>query len=811
MLQNNVKTAWRNLRRNKLQTGINIVGLAIGIAGCLTVFLLAAYELGYNRQITDADRIYRVYTQFTGSFSGANPGVPTGVEKTAGTSIKGTDVQCFLHTYQATVQVPGESAHSPLKKFETQKDVVITGPAYFDLLQNYEWLFGSPDQSLSEPNQLVLTENKAKKYFGLENAGEALGRTIIYSDSLYLTVAGVLQDPGFRSDFLFNDFISAQTIASTFLKDEFPRDEWNSVRSADQFFLKVSEGVSEEAMTSNLLPLKAQRLAIDKEAEDDTEFVLQPLSDLHFNQQLGIFDSSRMPVHRPTLFGLILIAGLLLLIAAINFINLSTVQATNRSKEAGVRKVIGASRNQLAAQFLIETGLLTLLTIPVAMALSELALRYFADFLPPGLTFDFWSPQILLFLIGAVAVVTLLAGLYPAFVMSSFHPAFAIKNQSAGNFGKNSSQLRRGLIVFQFVLAQAFIIGAIVIGKQMNFALQKDLGFDQDNVVYFPTWGLDKSKQRVFQEQLQQLPEVKSTALQNKPPIDLGYQTSFIDFLQNGELVETEAHFRYVDTAYLQLYDIQLLAGRNLLPSDTLKEFIINETLSEEMGFATPADAVGTTVKYGDSDIPVVGVVKDFHIRSLHHAIPPVAITALPSNAWTVAVKIAREKPFPETMAKIETVWRAVYGDADMRHLVLNETIEKMYKSEARIAKLINTATGLAILVSCLGLFGLAYFTVTQRSKEISIRKVLGASAIQVVGLLSKDMIALVLTALVIAAPLAYYFMGKWLKGFAFAVAFPWWVFLLTGLVAVGIAFVTVSLQSIRAALANPVDSLRSE
>ena len=811
MLRNHIKTAWRSLLRHKLQTGINIAGLAIGIAGCLSVFLLADYELGFNKKVVDANRIYRVCIQFTGQFSGINPGVPTGVEKEAAMSVQGTDVQCLIHTYSARVGVPSEFSGATVKKFNRQEDIVVTGPQYFDLIQNYNWIVGAPRQSLAAPHQVVLTESKAKKYFGLKDVREAIGRELIYNDSLRLTVTGILDDPNFRSDFMFNDFISEQTIRSSFLKDEFPMDEWGNVRSADQFFIKTSEGVTDEVLAGLLKPLKKRRNENDDSGESNSEFILQPLSDLHFNQELGIFDASRSPAHKPTLLGLMLVAGLLLLIAAINFINLSTVQAVQRSRETGVRKVIGASRRQLAWQFLVETALLTVLTIPVAMALSELSKRYFSEYLPEGLGLNFASPKMLLFLIGSVAVVTFLAGLYPSFVMSSFHPAFALKSNMGNPMGRSSSGLRKGLIVFQFVLAQAFIIGAVMIGRQMNYVLNKDLGFNKESVVYFYNWGGGASKRDIFQQRLRQMPEVTATALQNKPPMQEGYQTSVLEFERDGGKVKSEVHFRWVDTAFVNLYGLELLAGRNLLPSDTISEFLVNETLAKEMGYQYPLDAVGNTLEYGDNKVPIAGVVKDFHVRSFHHAIPPMAITVKPSSAGSVAARISHEASFPETMEKMKQAWSDVYGDADLQYFVLNDAIQKMYASEARIAKLINTATGLAILVSCLGLFGLAFYTVTQRSKEISIRKVLGASVANLIGLLSKDIVQLVVIALLIASPLAYYFMDNWLQGFAYRIEISWWVFVAAGVFAVGVAFLTVGVQSVKAALANPVERLRSE
>lgn len=815
MFRNYLVIAWRSLLKNKLQTAINIAGLAIGIAGCLTVFLLTDYELGFNKKIEYADRIYRVYTEFKGQFSGLNGGVPTAMPALAANTLQGAEVQCLVQTYSAKVAVPTPQGDA-LKKLEEQKDLALVGPEYFDLIQNYEWLAGSPYQSLSAPFSVVLTESKARQYFGMKDAREAMGRTLIFSDSLQTTVSGILKDPAFRSDFLFGAFISRQTIAGSFLKEEFQPDVWGSVRSADQFFVKAAPGISAAALESELKPINDRfNEGFSPDSAPGAEqnvFKLQPLAELHFNANLGIFDNSRSPANKSTLYGLMLIAGLLLVIAAINFINLATVQATRRSKETGVRKAIGASRSQLTAQFLVETALITLLALPVATVVSDLSLRYFSEFLPEELNINLLSPALMLFLLSAVAVVTFLAGLYPAFVMSSFDPAFAIKNQQGNIRGGASASLRKGLIVFQFVLAQAFIISALVMGRQMHYAMHKDLGFDQEAVVYFYIdWRTPTAQKLIFQKQLEQLPEVTATSLQNKPPIDMGYQTSILEFDRDSEKVRAEVHFRMVDTGYLGLYDIPLLAGRNLLPADSVKEFLINETFAKVLGYKNATEAVGKLVEYGDKKLPVAGVVQDFHVRSCHHAIPPVALVTNASSAFGVAAKISTAQAMPATLDKLKASWVSVFPGQDFQYFFLNETVEKLYKSETQLSKLINTATGLAIFLSCLGLLGLAFFTVTQRAKEIGIRKVLGASVASVVGLLSKDFLKLVVIALVIASPLAYFFMEKWLSDFAYRIDISWWVFALAGMAAAGVAFLTVGFQSVKAALANPVESLRSE
>lgn len=812
MLRNNLLVAWRSLQRNKVQTIINILGLAIGIAGCLTVFLLANFELGFNKKIVDGDRIYRVFTEFNGEWGGVNPGVPTAMPPLAESTLSGAEVQCFLHTYSSKVFIPNERRSDVLKKFNRQKDVAVVGPEYFDLIQNYEWLAGSPRQSLSEPFQVVLTENKAKFYFGMKDAADAVGREMIYADSLRMIVSGVLKEPNFASDFHFNDFLSVATLDASFLGDDFPKGSWGSVRSADQLFVKAMPGISGEELNTQFAPMN-ERLNKEFDNEEVIDlFKVQPLSDLHFNSELGIFDESRNPAHKKTLYGLMIIAVLLLVIAAINFINLATVQASRRSKETGVRKVIGASRGQLSKQFLVETAVIAILALPVAAALSELSLRYFDEFLPPELSINILSPSILLFLLGSVTAVTFLAGLYPAFVMSSFNPAFAIKNQGGSALGKQSVGLRKGLIVFQFVLAQAFIIGSLIMGNQLKYVLHKDLGFDQNAVIYFYLpWGTEKSKRALFVNELEKLPVVASASLQNKPPIQDGYQTSYLSFEKDSQTVDAEVHFRMVDTAYIGHYGIELLAGRNLMSSDTLREFVINETLSEDMGFKTPAEAIGNTLEYGDKQVPIVGVVQDFHVRSFHHHIPKLVLTATKSSAYCASAKVSTAQPLAASIEKVKTLYQEILPNSDFEYYLLDEKIEELYQAEIHTSKLINTATGLAILISCLGLFGLTFFTVTQRAKEISIRKVLGATVANVVGLLSKDFLKLVIIALLVASPAAYYFMEQWLEAFSYRINIEWWVFIIAGIAALTVAFLTMGFQSIKAALANPVENLKNE
>lgn len=811
MWKNNLLVAWRSILKHKLQTGINIAGLAIGIAGCLLVFIITNYEWSFNQKIVDKERIYRVCSEFSGAFSSVNPGVPMILPSTT-TAFTGVEVQSNFITDEGKVEIPPEHSLGTQKEFKEEGDIAFAGPDYFDLIQNYEWLEGSPRQSLTEPHKVVLTASKARKYFGLKDPREAIGREIIFHDSLHTTVSGILAEPDFQSDFHFTDFISFATIEASWLKEDYDLTNWGNVSSHTQLFLKLAKGTALADIEQQL-----KRISDEQNSKEETtwliNFFLQPLDEIHFNAEMGTFDHGPKAAHMPTLYGLMLVAILLLLIAAINFINMATAQASRRAKEVGIRKVIGGTRGHLTKQFLVETLLLAALALPLAIMLTEFALHYFKDMLPGGLTFQVLDPSILLFLVLTVSIVTFLSGFYPAIVLSSYLPAFALKNMmNKSGGGKQNLALRKGLIIFQFTLAQVFIIGALMIHQQLNYVLHKDLGFDREQRIHFSFgWGTKDSEKQVIKGQLTQLPGVLATSMSSATPIRRGWNTSIISHDQNGEEIQTEVHTRSIDTAYLRLYDIPLAAGRNMIPSDTIREVLINETYAKMMGYEDVEAAIGQTLKYRGADRPIAGVVKDFHVQSLHSSIAPLLLASSKRSFHGIGVKFAGGTPLSENIEKVKAIWATVLPDKRFNYYILDETVERLYTTELRTSKLINTATGLAIFISCLGLFGLVFFTVTQRTKEIGIRKVLGASIAGIVSLLSKDFFKLIFISLLVATPLAWYFMNKWLEGFAYSIGLQWWIFILAGLVVMLIAFATMSIQSIKAALANPVEALRNE
>jgi predicted permease len=814
MLRSYFVISLRNLWRNRLYTALNVTGLAIGISACLVIYLIVHFELSFDAFHPDRERIYRAYTQFEGTFTGTNSGVCGPLPFTLRGEVTGIEAVAAINTLSGTdVEVP--AARKELQVYKDQRDIILAEPEYFAVFSRYEWLAGSPKHSLTAPFLVVLTESKAKKYFGVRHARAALGRTLRYRDSLTVTVSGIVKDLPQPTDLYFKDFISFSTIRHSGLKNEVTLEAWDNTNSAYQTFVKLQPGVSAGRIEAQLLALTSKHFSPQQVKDWRTSYLLQPLRDLHFNPKLGIFDGSRSAAHRPTLRILTGVSGLLLLIAAINFINLVTAQAVRRAREVGVRKVLGSSRRELVTQFLNETLLVTAAAVLLSVLLADLSLRYFKEFIPEGVALDLTDLATMLFLLLTTGVVSLLAGLYPAFVLSSFRPVTALKNTVYAAGKSRDALLRKGLIVFQFSFAQVLIVGTFIIGSQLSFMRGREMGFNRDAVVYFYapfSPGPGQDHRAVLKEELSRLPGVAALSLHGLPPATNGVSSTLIEYDNGKEIRKHEVHRKYGDTAYIHLYNIPLLAGRNLLPSDTAREYLINETYARQLGFTRPGEALG---KMLNKKFPIVGVVKDFHVQSLHNPVPPVVIACETRDFYCFSLKLASQGEggghFAARMEEVKDVWNRFYPDHPFTYTFLDESIARFYEAEQRTAKLMRTAMGIAILISCLGLFGLATYSAAQRTKEIGIRKVLGASMQHLLALLSRDFLVLVALAFVIAVPVAWYVMNQWLRNFEYKVDVGWTTFALAGGLALLIALLTVSFQSIRAALANPVDSLRNE
>jgi putative ABC transport system permease protein len=815
MIKNYLKIAWRNLKSNKAYASINIVGLALGISTCLIIFLIAQHELTYDTFHPGKEKIYRIVGSLKFKSEPPRPVgyVPPPLPMRVREELTGFEQVTGFYNYYAKVSVPQTGKEAKL--FEVIRDkpspIIVAEAPYFSIFQ-YQWVAGSAATAMNEPFKVVLTESAAKKYFEDAPASQLIGRELVYNDSLHVHVAGIVKDFTHNTDFGFTDFISFPTVRQSFLKENIDLGAWGMWDYYSQAYVKLAEGITPQQVEAQFPGFVKKNIW---GASEEDALKLQPLSNVHFNEDYQ--DGYARKVHLPTLYGLMGIAVFILLIAVVNFINLSTAQSIKRSKEIGIRKVLGSNRLSLRLQFFSETFILTLAAVVLSVILLKPILTAFSSFIPSGVLLDPFHKFTALFLLGVALFTTLLAGFYPARILSAFKPVESLKGQSAPK-GHHRNYLRKSLIVFQFTISLVFIIGTVVVGKQIHYMLNTDLGFDKDAIIILRPKDATPESKILLTQKLRQLSGVTAASIHAETPAAQRHGGTVIKNIGSA-MPENEisSSFSFVDANYLPLYDLKLLAGRNLLPSDTLREFVINEACAKSLGFTTPASAVGQMVQVGISGKkgPIVGVMQDFHSKSFHEAIKPFFLTTNAKSTRTISVKLATNgqqmDQVKNTLATVEKTWRSLYPDKEPTWAFFDETIATLYEKEEKTAQLMNTAMFMAILISCMGLFGLATFTMQQRTKEIGIRKVLGASISNITAMLSMDFLKLVFIAAVIASPIAWYFMNLWLEDFAYRTTISWWVFLLAGAAAILIALFTIGFQAIKAAITNPVKSLRSE
>ncbi|QNF32627.1 ABC transporter permease [Adhaeribacter swui] len=823
MFRNNLKIAIRNLWKYPAFSGINVLGLAIGISACLVIFLLARFELSYDTFHAEQSKIYRVVSHlgFAGEIyknNGVSGAAPAAIKQ----EITGLAHVAPFQLYSVEqVHVPQSSGKIKMFDFRTVDyspssiKYIIADPEYFAIFK-YNWLAGNAQTALQEPYQVVLSEKQAQTYFGKQKAANYLGKTLTYldgQDTTTVTVSGIVQDWQQNTDLHFTNFISLATAnQNPAWQENLALKQWAGTSSSSQLFVQLTPGTT-PAQVARQFPALINRHVPKDEYNNNRSFLLQPLRDIHFNADYG--GGYVRLAHRPTLYALMGVAAFLLLIAAINFINLATAQSVQRAKEIGVRKVLGSNRGSLIKQFLSETFVLTLVAVLLAVLLTNPVLVAFSKFLPAGISLPWFSPAVWLFLAAVLVITTLLAGFYPAWVLSAAAPIQSLKGQIA-TATTRKAYLRKTLIVFQFTISQVFILGTLVVGAQINYLRNQDMGFKQDQIVTFETdWRDQSQKKFVLLNKIRQMPAVAQVSLSHSTPALSGTNTMVFKYLDGKKEISLILHNKSGDENYINLYGIKLLAGRNIRPADTLQELLINEAGARSLGFKQADEAVGKYLLLDQKKLPIVGVISDFNVQSLHKAIEPVFIGSENRYARTFNLKLVTSgKSAAEvkaTMAQVEQEFKKLYPDQNFHYTFLDETIAHFYDNEQKTAAIVRLATGLAIFIACLGLLGLVAFTVTQRTKEIGIRKVLGASVTSIVTLLSRDFLKLVLLANVIAWPLAGWFMHQWLQDFAYRTPISWWLFALAGLAAILMALLAVSFQAIKAAVANPVKSLRTE
>jgi putative ABC transport system permease protein len=798
MLFNYLKISIRNFRKQRLFSGLNILGLGIGIAAVWLMVLYVADELSYDRFHVKADRVFRVTQEAewaTGSFKLAPTSAPF--------------AQALQNEYpeiEKTVRISAEGG-GKIRFGEKQVDafdIFFTDASVFDVF-SFPFIYGNPATALGEPQKIVLTKTLATRIFG--DAAKAVGQTVFFSNNYPNVVTGVIEDVPVNSHFNFSALRSL------------PADYTGGWQNGDLYtYLLLKEGTDAKKLEAKF-PAFYTKYLQKQMGKADYHLNLQPLTSIHLHSHLDYEIGTNGNIKTVYIFSAI--ALLILIIACINYMNLYTARSLKRVREVGVRKAIGSQRFQLIGQFLTESFMMTILSGLVGFLLAKAALPFFNQLAEKTLRIDFQNNNLLTtgIAVAFLLLIGLLSGLYPALMLSGYRPVIALKGQLGSQSG--GAGFRQSLVVFQFAATVVMIACSGIVYRQIRYVNHKDLGFNKDQVL---TFHIDKNEVRTqvgaLKEKLAQNPVIESSAAASNPIGNnmIGYATLFVE-TNSGEIPSTtQMTQRFMaDADYLRTMEIKLLQGHDFVnnsPADLAGSVLVNEALAKKQGWAnpigkrmrSPADKDGNV-----KELTVVGVTSDFHIYSLQYKIEPLVIQlAPPSEQDNMYVRINPAKT-PEALAYINQVYKTFDADAHPEFQFLDENFAKQYKAEQRQGNVLLAFAILAVLIACLGLFGLAAFAAEARTKEIGVRKVLGASVQDVVLMLSRDFVKLVFIAIVIGTPIAVYAMSKWLQNFEYRETLSWWVFALAGVVAIVIALVTVSSQALKSALTNPVKALRAE
>ena len=809
---NNLRFIIRRLGRQKIHTSLHIIGLTLGLCVCILIALFLQYELSFDGYHQKAERIFRVNQIWEGqgqkeydhsTFYPMSAALREEVPFLEYVSIAN-------HTTTAEIEI------NPTKRFK-HKNVLSVEPDFLDIF-DIEVIEGNGHEALRQPFHALLTESTAEKFFGRE---AAVGKTFLYKNEFEITVGGIIKD-------LPNNTHLPATMLMAYVDNEdfngHKTNQWNYLGNASTYVVLPS-GYNQSSLDQHFVNIFDTNIQRDKEdAALYTMYAeLQPLSQIHLDPKWdggGTWVNAINPVWL-WFFGAL---GLtVLLLACINFVNLSTAQAITRSKEVGIRKAIGAGRSQLIRQFISEALLLISASSILAIALAQITLPYLNNLIEKKINFAvFYTPSVIFIFLLSILLIGFLTGIYPAWLTSKFQPALTLKSGAKAEH-HNTSFLRKSLVVAQFSISITFLAALILMSQQMEYFYNRNLGFNKENIINIDI--PDHDKQDVFKNELSKISEIEGISFALHAPGEGQHWETIMSEIKLSDPGRQDLTVIWADDQYPTFYDLELKAGRYYEAADTnyvskslaselrSPKVIVNETLVQKMGYASAEDAISKKFFIGVNDyqVEIVGVVGDFNVSSLHEAIQPTLITQYPRFHTNAGIKIKAGDHLPKTLAKIESTWKDLYPKGFYNMKFLDETIQKDYKAESQLFSLFKLFAGLAMFISCMGLWGLATFAALQRTKEIGIRKVLGASTVGIVQLLSKDFLKLVLLAIVIAAPIAWYGMSRWLENFAYRIDIDWKVFLVTGIIAIIIAVITISFQSIKVALTNPTKALKNE
>jgi putative ABC transport system permease protein len=809
MFRNYFKLAWRNLVKYKVISFINLFGLTVGLTCCLLITAYILNELSYDRYNKNADNIYRVTRTFNNE-----DGVVSLTLSTVAPPFGYYLPNDFPEIQKMTRLI--DNGITPLRykdKLINENDVYFADENLFDVF-SIKAVKGNPKTALAAPFSVMLTEETAKKYFGEE---DPMNKVLRYNNQLDLKVAGVYKAFPSNAHMHPGMLISFNTLRdSTVYGEENLRTNWGN----NSFFTYVllAPHYDPQSMIARFPAFVDKRMSgqeyIGKQPSKLTKLGLQKLTDIHLYSHTDYEAEPNGDINRVYIFAAI--ALFILLIACINYMNLSTARSALRAREIGIRKVIGARKNELILQFLSESVLLTWVAIIIALCLCYFAMPWLNELSGQQLSFAILMQwQVLIPLFAAPFVIGILSGLYPALFMSSFQPVKTLKGLL--KIEGSSISFRKVLVVTQFSISIILIITTAIVFQQLRYMQNKSLGFDKDHIVVIPYNSALNDKFDAFRNELLAGTGFKDAGRSSRIPTgrlldNMGASVLSGDSLQD---VKTDIKFLSIDYDFIPTYGISMAAGRNIsraYGTDTLS-FILNESAVKAIGWKNADDAIGKDFKYGNTKGHIVGVVKDFHFESMHQPISPMVFEMFPpSQSYynNLSVKFSGNN-IAASLAYLEKTWRKFLPEIPWQYNFLDERYTALYEAEQKQGTLFTVFACIAIFIACLGLFGLSAFAITQRIKEIGVRKVLGANVSSIVTLLSKDFLKLVLIAALIAFPIAWFAMHNWLRDFAYRISIPWWIFLFAAIAALLVALITVSFQAIKAALMNPVKSLRTE
>ncbi|MEP6844580.1 MAG: ABC transporter permease [Panacibacter sp.] len=793
MFENYFKTAVRHLWRHKAFSFINILGLAVGISACFLIYLYVSFETSYDNFHSKTDRIYRVV---------ADVKTPTETIRSAAvTSPVAINMKRDFPEIEDAVRIAPEEllVKKGTVKFQEEKSVLADSTLFnvFD----FPLIAGDKKTALIEPMSIVISQTAAKKYFGNTNP---MGQEVqLTGEAINAKITGVMKDIPKNSQIEADMIVSLSS--SKQINDFMSDSEWTNHTNYTYILVKPHTDV--KALAAKFPAFQEFHHGEEaKKLQMQDYLSLEPLRDVYLHSTRGGFISGS--INNVYIFSAI--ALFILLIACVNFINLTTARSAERAKEVGIRKVVGALRFQLAKQFISESVIICLIAFCLSIIFSATALPLFNQLAGKEISNSIFSnPLHILSLLVLSLFIGLIAGFYPSLVLSSFKPVSVLKGRFST--GTKGAILRKSLVVFQFTISIVLIAATIIVYRQLNYMRSQNLGFSKEQTIIINT-NFDKNKD-VFKQSLSSVPGVISSTLSSHVPG--GGSNSAYSEVENkkGEMQKSNLDLYFVDFDYVQQYDLKLAAGRSFskdFPTDSTQAMVINEAASKMLGYSTPQEAIGRKFAQWGKKGQIIGVLKDFHYQSLQSNIPPLVMRYESWGLGMISVKVSPAN-LPATLKAINNKWSQLIPNRPFEYNFLDEFFDMQYKSEDHFGNLFFNFAVLAIFISCLGLLGLSSYSTMQRTKEIGIRKVLGANVTGIVNLLSIDFIKLVLIALVIAVPVAWFGMNRWLQDFAYRTDITWWIFGLAGLLSVLIAFSTISYQSIKAAIANPVKSLRTE